>query len=124
MWLEREEKGWGRREIFTAWHILRSPWLQIRVHRMCEPDQPTFYHGHPRPFLSIMLAGRYEEKRLIWSRMLQRYVERTQLWRYAGSIAWRVRKDVHYAWHPHGRASWSLVFFFGRKHPWEKVDIA
>jgi len=114
MWLEREEKGWGRREQFAAWHLLRSPLLQVRLHRMCEPDRLEFYHSHPRHFLSIMLWGRYLEER----------EGMTPRWRRVGGIAWRSRDDFHGAWHPHGKASWSLVFFFGQKRSWFKAELS
>lgn len=110
-WPEREEKGWGRRERFTAWHLLRSRWLQVRLHRILEPDEPAFLHGHPRPFLSLMLWGKYFEERL----------GRPPAWRRIGGLAWRPGDAPHAAWHPHGKASWSLVFFFGPKRPWAKV---
>lgn len=113
-WLEREEKGWGRREQFAAWHLFSSPLLQVRLHRILEPDRPEFYHSHPRHFLSIILWGRYlEERKYRWPAR----------WRRTGGVAWRSRDGYHAAWHPHGRASWSLVFFFGHKHPWSKADI-
>jgi hypothetical protein len=113
-WIERDVKGWGRREQFAAWHLLRSPLLQVRLHRMLEPDRPEFYHSHPRHFISIMLWGRYlEEREGLPSR-----------WRHAGGIAWRPRDGYHAAWHPHGKASWSLVFFLGHKRPWFKAHFA
>lgn len=112
-WIEREEKGWGRREQFAAWHLLRSPLLQVRLHRMLEPDRPEFCHSHPRHFVSIVLWGRYFEERQ----------GKPPIWRRAGSVAWRRRDGHHAAWHPHGKASWSLVLFLGRKHPWYKADF-
>lgn len=110
-WPVREEKGWGRREIFTAWRLLSLPRLQIRLHRMCEPDKPEFYHSHPRHFVSLLLCGTYFEE-----------IEgKRSRWRRRGSLAWRSRAVYHAAWHPHGRASWSLVFFLGTKQPWYKA---
>lgn len=112
-WLERDEKGWGLRERFTAWRIIDWTLLQVRFHRIYEPDKPEFYHSHPRHMFSLMLWGRYLEER----------EGHTPKWRHACSAAWRSRDSYHYAWHPHGRASYSLAFFFGRKLTWNKAPL-
>src|SRR5262249_51803743 len=108
-WPEREEKGWGA-ETFTVWHLLETPLLVVRVHRILEPNEPVFSHSHPRHLLSVVLWGKYFEHPYPGSFR----------WRRPGSFAWYRADDVHRVWHPHGQESWSLAIFLGRKRPWRK----
>ena len=44
-------------------HVLKTPWFAICIHWIKKPDPEPFEHDHPVSFLSVILRGRYTEKR-------------------------------------------------------------
>lgn len=44
--------------------LVKTPWFGVYLHRIHRPDVDPDPHDHPWPFVSIVLAGGYEE--LLW----------------------------------------------------------
>ena len=69
----REYKS-GMRWAFWRWtkvpsdyifrlHLLKTPWFAVCLHWIKGPDAEPWLHDHPVTFLSLILRGRYTEKR-------------------------------------------------------------
>lgn len=52
------------RNYLTRWRLIQTPWFAIYLHRMDGPDPRPTLHDHPWPFVSFVLRGGYDERRL------------------------------------------------------------
>lgn len=47
----------------TRYRLLQTPWFGIRVHHIHSSDLARDFHDHPWSFVSLLLAGSYDEER-------------------------------------------------------------
>lgn len=52
-----------RMPYMRRYYILRSRWLNVRVHEILRDDEGRALHNHPWDFLSVGLVGSYLEER-------------------------------------------------------------
>ena len=91
--------------------LFKSRWLAVYVHRILRPDVARCAHGHPWPFLTMILRGGYVEE--IGGK---RYARRP------GYVGWRPRAFQHRIVElPHGPALTLVIR--GRDHgAWNFYD--
>lgn len=98
----------------VRWRVIQTPWFGLYVHRFEGPDPRRTLHNHPWTFLSIILSGKYIERRLdpLTMKVRPRIVRRFNLMR---------RSDYHAITHvePH---TWSLLFVGPRKQTWGYLE--
>jgi hypothetical protein len=105
--------------ILKRWR-LKLPWIKVRLHKFFPNTRDRDTHDHPWPFLTICLAGAYEDVRLDGK---SDHIRR-------GSIRWRSATHSHRTFAgpkgcwtivigPHERREWGF-FPDGKWMPWKK----
>lgn len=76
-WLHRRLEAWAKRKVrqrpdemierdglryLDRWHIVRTPFFRVYLHRFRRPDQDWELHDHPFAFVSVGLRGMYDEE--------------------------------------------------------------
>ncbi len=52
-------------EYIVRLHVLKTPWFALCLHWIKKPDPEPYLHDHPVSFLSIILRGAYQERRVL-----------------------------------------------------------
>lgn len=91
-YLLRSGQRWGAcashlGDYMRRW-MLRTPWGELRIHRILRPDAGQDHHDHPWDFTSLILRGAYAEE-LIGPRGLGVHVHR------AGALVRRRADQAH-----------------------------
>jgi len=109
-WLPHKEIGWEEiGEKFTRFSILKTPWLNIYLHKLEAKVKHPHCHTHPWHFWAVILYGGYYE-----------YTSKGVAWRGPGSILFRPAKFAHNV--VTVGVNWSLVITSGRVRQWGFVD--
>lgn len=97
----------------TRWHLIRTPWFRVFLHRIHRPDKDRHLHNHPWPkAFALVLWGGYCE---IVARVYEGVASQTWNWHFAGHTSTDAFKP--HAYHririvlPN---TWTL-FFAGRR---------
>lgn len=107
----------------TRWRLIQTPWAAVYLHRMDGPDSRPTLHDHPWGFLSLVLAGGYEEVANLPSDTQDPIPgnEVVRRWR-RGSVHRMRRQDAHYIRRLLGRPTWTLLLVGPRRGTWGYWD--
>lgn len=95
----------------TRWRVIQTPWFALYLHKIERPDSRPILHDHPWSFLSIVLRGGYDERRLDPKTMTtrRRTVRHVNLVR---------PHDAHYIERLHRPVVWTFLFVGPRVRTW------
>lgn len=98
--------------------IIQTPWFGVYLHRLGSADPRDTLHGHPWPFLALVLRGGYDEQVKTGSTPLGVYSERHIVRR----INYKRLSDWHWIERLHRTPTWTLVFVGRRAKVWGYRD--
>lgn len=69
MWLRLSNLKWDTHVIndptvgpvLAIKYLLRTRWLEVRLHKVIQPDEPEKFHSHPAYAVRVILSGGYQE---------------------------------------------------------------
>jgi hypothetical protein len=103
----RKEIGWEEiGEKFTRFSLLKTPWLNIYLHKLDAPSWHPECHDHPWNFVAF----------LIWNGYLERIGD-IDYRRRPGTFLYRPAEFAHNVITPYG-TSWSIIFTTSKKREW------
>jgi hypothetical protein len=107
-WFRREEINGAERcpTYLYRWQLFRCRWFTLYLHRFVGEDWSRDMHDHPKRFLSVGLAGAYEEQTPAGTRIFR-----------APWIRSFPAEHVHRI-KPIGGECWTLVAVFAASRPW------
>ncbi len=101
--------------IYLTRNGVRTPFGGVYVHKMTGPDDRSVPHDHPWPFISLIIKGGYDERRI--NKMDTHAPLRLRRHR-----RWHInimrRDDAHYICRLLENPTWTVVLFGKRRRTW------
>lgn len=98
---------------FRRWRLLQTPWLNIYIHGIYQPDHDRHLHDHPWNICTIILKGGYIEK--YWCEKHKREIHKP---RGLFNIGYRKAEEFHKIAHLLTKEVFTLDFVGKRKRVW------
>lgn len=107
-YVPHKQLGWKEiNEDFIRFQLVKSPFLNIYLHRLDAEIEHPNCHDHPWHFWALILWNGYRE-----------YIKGKWYWRGPMSILYRPALSLHNVVTKSGQPSWSIIVTSGKNRDW------
>lgn len=98
---------------FRRWRLLKTPWFEVYIHGIYQPDHDQHLHDHPWDIWTMILKGSYIEE--YWDDKVQMSISNV---RKRFNVSYRKSKDFHKIDNLMTKKVFTLAIVGKRKREW------
>lgn len=116
--MEKEVLGEPDSPYLRRWRLLGTPWFNVWLHNIRRSDKDRDMHDHPFSFVSLILAGGYDEEYQESEHKPFKIVYRGSIFTSTNALVKRSGECFHRIVLAPGQTCWSLIFTGPKYKQW------